>query len=204
MFNEEWELLTEPLLLSSLPQVCLSGIATQEDQYKKRRADFWQAYEEEFAKRETVDEDITSWSSNIKHPKVAEADLSDPLVFKKIFENMNRHLGLYHTHETMENFFDIFDDICLLAERSGKKISKWDCRVETIEKLISEVANPYTKKMLSDRYVSLLCKSRKTPNDRALSFSVINKLSHSFVENAIDHEAKFRAQLDMLPIEGIW
>lgn len=78
MFNEEWELLTEPLLLTSLPQVCLSGIATQEDKYKKRREDFWKDYEEEFAKRETVDENITSWSSNIKHPKIAEPDFKDP------------------------------------------------------------------------------------------------------------------------------
>lgn len=99
---------------------------------------------------------------------------------------MNRHLGLYYTRETMENFYDIFDDICLLMERAGIKISKWDCRVETIERLINEVTNPYTRKMLLDRYVSLLNKARKTPNDRALSFSVINKLSHSFVENVVD------------------
>jgi len=78
MFNEEWELLTEPLLLNALPQVCLSGIATQEDQYEKRRKDFWQAYDEEFAKRESVNENTTTWSSNIKHPKVTEPDLNDP------------------------------------------------------------------------------------------------------------------------------
>jgi len=93
----------------------------------------------------------------------------------------------------MDNFFDIYDDLCILAEQAGNKMSKWDCRVETIEKLITEVANPYTKKMLSDRYVSLLCKARKTPNDRALSFSVINKLANSFVENTVEYEAKSRA-----------
>lgn len=99
----------------------------------------------------------------------------------------------------MDNFNDIFDDICLLGERAGIQIPKWDCRIETIEKHVNEVSNPYTKKMLLDRYVSLLVKARKTPNDRALSFSVINKLSNSFVENAVDHEVKFRAQLEMLP-----
>jgi hypothetical protein len=31
MFNEEWELLTEPILLNPLSLVSLSGIATQED-----------------------------------------------------------------------------------------------------------------------------------------------------------------------------
>jgi len=34
MFNEEWELMTEPLLLNALPVISLSGIATKEDEYK--------------------------------------------------------------------------------------------------------------------------------------------------------------------------
>jgi len=37
MFNEEWELLTEPLLLNSLPVLSLSGIAVKEDEYTGRR-----------------------------------------------------------------------------------------------------------------------------------------------------------------------
>ncbi len=31
MFNEEWELLTEPMLQNPISLICLSGIATQED-----------------------------------------------------------------------------------------------------------------------------------------------------------------------------
>jgi hypothetical protein len=31
MFNEEWELLTEPLLMNPLSSVSLSGIACEED-----------------------------------------------------------------------------------------------------------------------------------------------------------------------------
>jgi hypothetical protein len=37
MFNEEWELLTEPMLQTPISLVCLSGIATQEDQLKSKR-----------------------------------------------------------------------------------------------------------------------------------------------------------------------
>jgi len=33
MFFEEWELLTEPLLLQPLPQLNLSGIAVKNDKY---------------------------------------------------------------------------------------------------------------------------------------------------------------------------
>ena len=42
-------------------------------------------------------------------------------------------------------------------------------------------------------YVQALNKARKVPNDRALSFSVINKFANSFVEQTIDFEAKIRA-----------
>jgi hypothetical protein len=37
MFNEEWELLTEPLLKQALPTVSLCGIATKEDDLKMNR-----------------------------------------------------------------------------------------------------------------------------------------------------------------------
>jgi hypothetical protein len=37
MFNEEWELMTEPLLQSPLSLVSLCGIATQEDLLKSKR-----------------------------------------------------------------------------------------------------------------------------------------------------------------------
>ena len=42
MFNEEWELLTEPLLQNTLPVLSLSGIALQTDEYSQKRDEFWQ------------------------------------------------------------------------------------------------------------------------------------------------------------------
>lgn len=44
-------------------------------------------------------------------------DLNDPMVFKQLFEDVNRHLNLFYTKETMENFNDIYDDICMLRKR---------------------------------------------------------------------------------------
>ena len=48
MFNEEWELLTEPLLINSLPMLSLSGISLQADLYAEKRQNFWQNFEEKF------------------------------------------------------------------------------------------------------------------------------------------------------------
>ena len=48
MFNEEWELLTEPLLMNSLPMLSLSGIALQNDLYADKRDLFWKQFETKF------------------------------------------------------------------------------------------------------------------------------------------------------------
>ena len=48
MFNEEWELLTEPLLMNSLPMLSLSGIALQSDLYADKRDLFWKQFETKF------------------------------------------------------------------------------------------------------------------------------------------------------------
>ena len=37
MFNEEWELLTEPQLLETAPLLNLSGMATKADEYIDKR-----------------------------------------------------------------------------------------------------------------------------------------------------------------------
>ncbi len=38
MFNEEWELLTEPQLLETAPLLYISGMATKEDEFTEKRA----------------------------------------------------------------------------------------------------------------------------------------------------------------------
>lgn len=48
MFNEEWELLTEPLLQTPLSLVSLSGIATQEDLKSKKRDEFWTGFSQDY------------------------------------------------------------------------------------------------------------------------------------------------------------
>ena len=117
MFNEEWELLTEPLLQSALPMVCLSGIATQEDALKPKREIFWKEYEQKFSGRDASSDNIDDLVKDIKDPLLVEPDLSDPEIFGPIFERLNRHLALYHSQETMEGFWELYDDLVLLRDR---------------------------------------------------------------------------------------
>ena len=51
-----------------------------------------------------------------------------------------------------------------------------------------QIRNNLTQQTINDRYVKTLYLSKKTPNDRALSFSVLNKMIRSFVENIVDYE----------------
>jgi hypothetical protein len=54
MFNEEWELLTEPILMEAAPILTLSGMATKPDNFIEKRAQLNQAFENEIARRETI------------------------------------------------------------------------------------------------------------------------------------------------------
>ena len=49
MFNEEWELLTEPQLLETAPLLNLSGMATKNDDFIERRDELNDCYDRELA-----------------------------------------------------------------------------------------------------------------------------------------------------------
>jgi len=48
MFNEEWELLTEPLLMSPLASISLSGIACEDDKLAQQREEFFKEFSEDY------------------------------------------------------------------------------------------------------------------------------------------------------------
>ena len=66
--------------------------------------------------------------------------------------------------------------------------TEWDTRVETLYMFTKQIRNNLTQQTIIDRYVKTLYLSKKTPNDRALSVSVLNKMIRSFVENIVDYE----------------
>lgn len=70
MFNEEWELLTEPLLQTALPVLSLCGICTKEDELKNARDCFKSNYKMEFAGRDASDDNIDDIFKNIKSPEI--------------------------------------------------------------------------------------------------------------------------------------
>lgn len=74
----------------------------------------------------------------------------------------------------------------MLKKQGGlKAIGKpedWDMKVESLVVLIDQVANSYTKQAISDRYVKNLYQAKKIPNERGLSFKVLNKSINVFVE----------------------
>jgi hypothetical protein len=61
------------------------------------------------------------------------------------FESANRNLNLYHSKDTIDGFFESYDDIEMLRSRQELETAKWDCRVETLEQYIAGIANKYTR-----------------------------------------------------------
>lgn len=45
IFNEEWELLTEPALLTHLPNLSLCGVGVAQDELSGKREEFWRDFE---------------------------------------------------------------------------------------------------------------------------------------------------------------
>lgn len=53
MFNEEWELLTEPQLLETAPLLNLSGMATKADEYIEKRQQLNDVFDRELETKKT-------------------------------------------------------------------------------------------------------------------------------------------------------
>lgn len=203
MFNEEWELLTEPLLQTPLSLVSLSGIATQEDQLKSKRDEFWTGFSQGYLTESQPSIDMLE--GFVRNQPAMVPDLKDPVVLCNLFEERNKHLGLFFTKDGLETFFEIFDDVCFILTSQGSPdvAAVWDTRVETLSSLIKEIKNKYTFADVNDRFVKTLYSAKKTPNDRALSYTVLQRSIGSFVENVVDHDCKARIAME-LPMLETW
>jgi hypothetical protein len=107
---------------------------------------------------------------------VLKPDLTDSFVLCQLFEERNKHLGLFYTRDVLETFLEIFDDLQhVLGQQENCPVpDEWDTRVEQLSSLIKEIKNQYTFQMINDRFVKTLYQAKKTPIDRALSFKVLN------------------------------
>lgn len=106
----------------------------------------------------------------------------------------------------MDGFYELLDDINLLKEReTGKSLwsdfGMWDTKVSVIEKLIGEIQNPMTRQMMLERFIKLVSKARKTPNERAHSFGVIRTMVGRLADCLVDQETKIRDEVGAFPIE---
>ena len=105
----------------------------------------------------------------------------------------------------MDGFYDLLDDIAMLHQReTGLDLFAtftWNCKVGEVEKLINKIQNVMTKQMMLERYIKLVAKARKTPNERAHSFNVIHKMVGRLAETLVEQETKIREEIGAAPIE---
>ena len=55
--------------------------------------------------------------------------------------------------------------------------------------------------MMLERFIKLVSKARKMPNERAHSFGVMRSMVNRLAENLVDHETRIRDELGGFPIE---
>lgn len=142
MYFEEWEFLTEPILLSPLPLINLSGIACKGDIYEVARDSINCKFETNFLFK-NASEIIEEIFHQVKSPTPPLPNMRDPETFKQYFELNNKHLGLYFTNLIMVSFFELLEDTQYRLGYTNNEgmdndqsNSEWDGRVEYIENLI--------------------------------------------------------------------
>jgi len=121
-----------------------------------------------------------------------------------MFEDSNRDMKLYYTKDTMDGFYDLISDIAILYEKQEMPLPEdfeWSTKVGELEQMIDQIANSYTKQTMLDRFIKLVSKARKTPNDRAHSFNVVREMVGRLSEQAVEIETKIRDELGGAPIE---
>lgn len=106
MFNEEWELLTEPLLLNSLNCLQLSGIACEGDSLAEKREEFWKNFSQDYPSESKPS--VSELEGHVRDKIVQKIELTDHAAVRTKFEEKNKHLNLYYTKDIFETFLDIF------------------------------------------------------------------------------------------------
>jgi hypothetical protein len=119
IFNEEWEILTEPALQNSLPNLSLCGVGVAEDELSSKREEFWRDFEHHMdVLFNGSEEDQDEFILKNKTPKKEPPNIRDPAVFAPIFEEKNRDLVLYFTRPVMDGFLSLLDDLDYLHQRN--------------------------------------------------------------------------------------
>lgn len=198
MYFEEWELITEPSLLTPLPLINLSGMATKDDEKVFERDLIEKEFEKAFRRRD-AEEIFEDRVHEVRTPDKPPLDLEDPEVFKKVFEEVNQHLGLYCTSYIRESILELLEEVSeILGLDYDEELRNWRQSIEYVGALVEEIKNPYTHKRFKDKYVLLLFQARKVPNDRAISYGVFTSQAQKIAESFVQHEAKAREELGII------
>ena len=64
-----------------------------------------------------------------------------------------------------------------------------------MDKIIKKIANPYTQKLMQDKYNALLTAAKKVPIDRAHSYGVIRNAVINVVKAVVEQDATIRDEL---------
>lgn len=204
MFNEEWELLTEPQLLEPAPILNLSGMAIKADDYVEARRSLNDKFESQLARQasqDIVDEVI----GDVRTP-ANQTHMSVLIDNAKHFETVNEHLGLKHTERTYQAFTDLYD---LVVARLNKQVAaadappqaaieKFDGEVEYIEELITRITNPYTREVLQRKYVDLYYEAKKLPVERAQSYPIFSAMVQNYAVDVVEQDEKCRQELGLI------
>jgi hypothetical protein len=84
----------------------------------------------------------------------------------------------------MDATLELLQDVCIVLGKEPNE-QEWDTKIEFIGALINEIKNPYSRKNLKERYVTLLAYAKRVPTSRAKSYDVFKNLVSQLTENFV-------------------
>jgi hypothetical protein len=193
MFNEEWELLTEPQLITPAPILNLSGMATRVDEFIDSRHELEDTFQRELQRTKEI-EVVEALASRPMSPPVFDE------TFEQQFNSANQHLGLQFNSSLYEDLHSLYTLVVkrLGIQGSDEAIEEFSTDVEYIEELITRIANPYTKQSLQDKYIDLYYRAKKTPIESSISYDIFKAMVQNFTEDIVEIDERIRKETGMI------
>ena len=194
-FTEEWDLLTDPLLKTPIPQVIVTGWAYEDDLYAADR--FYM--EEELNKRAVVhsaEEVISDIVRSVRTPTPPPPDLEDPKQCQEQFEYRNLQYGVWYTPEVVELINQLQEKVTPHLKPEDQVLD-WDLQIDLLKKMIGKVTNQRKRNNFEERLDFLVKLAKEKPTVRSYYYEGAKQAALEVAESIPEIHDSIRQELEL-------
>jgi len=199
IFTEEWEFITDPPLITPLPQFKLLGHSIREDEFVQGRNDLL-AQLTESSILNNVGEIIRDIVGDVRTPTPPLPDLNDPEVCRVEFEEKNKDLRLWY-HPVYLRWFRELEQMIYTAAEIPEEDQYWDTSIASLENNVSLVEDDTQRENLTRRLASLVNLSKSKPYERSIAYNPMRDILVGVANKIPDISDQIRKDKEMCDYE---